>query len=172
MSLRGRAWRFGDGISTDHITPGRYYHLRENLPELAKHVMEDAREDFASRVERGDFIVGGLNFGQGSSREHAAIVIRLAGVSAVLAKSFARIFYRNCINIGLPVVTCDTDFIEEGDELEVDLAAGTVRNIARGEETKVKPLPDVMIRILKDGGLVEHVKKHRGFQLGPRVGSV
>jgi 3-isopropylmalate/(R)-2-methylmalate dehydratase small subunit len=168
LTLRGKAWKFGDGISTDHITPGRYYHLRENLPELAKHVMEDAREDFASQVEEGDFIVGGENFGQGSSREHAAIVIKLAGVSAVLAKSFARIFYRNCINIGLPVVTCDTDFIEEGDELEVDLSEGVVRDITNGQERQVKPLPDVMIRILEDGGLVDHVKKHGDFLIAQK----
>src|SRR3990172_340747 len=120
--LKGKAWKFGDNISTDHIAPGRLFHLRSNLPELAKHVLEDARPEFASQVKPGDFVVAGKNFGQGSSREHAAAIIKLAGVSAVIAKSFARIFFRNCINVGLPVVIADTDGIDEGDELEVDLA--------------------------------------------------
>src|SRR4030042_6218467 len=106
--LRGRAFKFGDGISTDHIIPGRYAHLRSNLPELAKHVLEDADPTFAARVKAGDFIVGGNNFGLGSSREHAPLVIKMAGVKAILAQSVARIFYRNAINQGLPVLICDT----------------------------------------------------------------
>src|SRR3990172_12096091 len=105
--LKGKAWKFGDNISTDHIAPGRLFHLRSNLPELAKHVLEDARPEFASQVKPGDFVVGGRNFGQGSSREHAPTIIKLAGVSAILAKSFARIFFRNAINVGLPVVIMD-----------------------------------------------------------------
>ncbi|MEO0158551.1 MAG: 3-isopropylmalate dehydratase, partial [candidate division WOR-3 bacterium] len=120
MKMRGRAWKFGDSISTDHIAPGRYFHLRSNLPELAKHVLEDARQDFAPNVKPGDFVVAGWNFGLGSSREHAPTIIKLAGVSAVLARSFARIFFRNSINIGLPVIAVDTSFINEGDELELD----------------------------------------------------
>ncbi len=160
MILKGRAWKFGDDISTDHITPGRYYHLRSNLPELAKHVMEDANPDFASKVRPGDFIVAGKNFGCGSSREHAPVVIKLAGVSAVIAKSFARIFYRNAINIGLPVLIADTSQIDEGDELEVDLSSGTIRDVTKGVEIKASPIPDVMIRILETGGLVEYVKKY------------
>lgn len=165
MKLRGRAWKFGDGVSTDDITPGRYFHLRGNLPELAKHVMEDAKPDFSRKVQKGDFIVGGLNFGQGSSREHAAIIIKLVGVSAVVAKSFARIFYRNAVNVGLPVLMCDTDSIEEGDELEVDLEKGLVRNTSKGLELKVRPLPRFMIRILDEGGLLGHIKKHGDFKL-------
>ncbi len=160
MILKGRAWKFGDDISTDHITPGRYYHLRSNLPELAKHVMEDANPEFASKVKKGDFIVAGKNFGCGSSREHAPAVIKLAGVSAVIAKSFARIFYRNAINIGLPVLIADTDLIDDGDELEVDVSSGTIRDLTKGVELKAKPLPDVMIKILENGGLVEYIKKH------------
>ncbi len=160
MILKGRAWKFGDDISTDHITPGRYYHLRSNLPELAKHVMEDANPEFASKVKKGDFIVAGKNFGCGSSREHAPAVIKLAGVSAVIAKSFARIFYRNAINIGLPVLIADTDLIDDGDELEVDVSSGTIRDLTKGIELKAKPLPDVMIKILENGGLVEYIKKH------------
>jgi len=160
MKIKGKAWKFGDGISTDHIAPGRLFHLRSNLPELAKHCLEDARPGFASQVRPGDFVVGGRNFGQGSSREHAPTVIKLCGVGAVLAKSFARIFFRNCVNVGLPALILDTDSINEGDELEVDLAAGLVKNLTGGQETKASPLPPVMRRIIADGGLVEHIKKH------------
>lgn len=165
MILRGKAWKFSDDISTDHIAPGRLFHLRTNLPELAKHVLEDADPEFAKRVQKGDFVVGGKNFGLGSSREHAAAIIKLAGVSTVLAKSFARIFYRNAINIGLPVLICDTDKIDAGDELEVDLSSGIVTNKTKNLEIKAKPMPEVMIRILSEGGLVEHVKKHGGIKL-------
>jgi 3-isopropylmalate/(R)-2-methylmalate dehydratase small subunit len=163
--LRGKAWKFGDGISTDDIAPGRLFHLRANLPELAKHVLEDARPEFAAAVKPGDFVVGGRNFGQGSSREHAPIIIKMAGVSAVVAKSFARIFYRNAINVGLPAIILDTDVIAEGDELEVDLAAGTLINRTTGKRFTFPALPPAMVAILKDGGLVEHIKKHGGFAL-------
>ena len=163
--LKGRAWKFGDGISTDHIAPGRYYHLRSDLNELAKHVLEDARQDFAPGVGPGDFVVGGRNFGLGSSREHAPIIIKMKGVSAVLAKSFARIFFRNCINVGLPAVVCDTDQIEEKDELEVDLEGGIVRDVTKGIELSFAPLPRVMTRILADGGLAAHIKKYGDFKL-------
>ena len=112
--LHGRAWIFGDDISTDHIAPGRLFHLRTDLPELAKHVMEDADPEFAQKLSAGDFIVAGRNFGLGSSREHAPRIIKLAGVGAVLAQSFARIFFRNAINVGLPVLQCDTTGIEPG----------------------------------------------------------
>ncbi len=165
MILKGNAWKFGDDISTDHIAPGRLFHLRTNLPELAKHVMEDADPEFASSVQPGDFIVGGRNFGLGSSREHAPTIIKLAGVGAVLAESFARIFYRNAINVGLPVIICDTSRVSAGDTLEVDVGRGTVRNLTGGTDIKVKPLPPVMLKILEDGGLVAHFKKHRGFAL-------
>lgn len=166
--LRGRAWVFGDDISTDHIAPGRLFHLRTNLPELAKHVMEDADPAFAAAVRPGDFIVAGRNFGLGSSREHAPRIIKLAGVGAVLAQSFARIFFRNAINVGLPVLQCDTSSIAQDDELEVDLAAGRVTDQTRGKVVPFAPLPEVMVTILRDGGLVEHVKKHGGFGLRPR----
>lgn len=164
-SIKGRAWKFGDGISTDHIAPGRLFHLRSNLPELAKHVLEDARTEFAAKVAKGDFVVAGSNFGQGSSREHAPTIIKLAGVGAVLAKSFARIFFRNGINIGLPLIQCDTDQIEEGDELELDLAAGEVRNLTKGLTLRFIPLPPVMQRILEEGGLVAHIQKHGGLAI-------
>ncbi len=165
MSLKGKAWKFGDSISTDHIAPGRYFHLRTNLPELAKHVLEDANEDFASSMAPGDFVVGGRNFGLGSSREHAPRIIKLAGVSAVMARSFARIFFRNAINVGLPVLELDTSRIGEGDELEVDLEAGEVRDLTSGETITFAPLPPVMVKILGDGGLVEHFRKYGEFNL-------
>lgn len=160
MTLKGKAWKFGDDVSTDLIAPGRLFHLRSNLPELAKHVMEDARPGFYSRITRGDFLVGGDNFGQGSSREHAPRAIKLAGLTAVLAKSFARIFYRNCINIGLPAVICDTDRIEEGDQLEIDLEAGLLINHTNGARLTFPSLPGIMSDILREGGLVEYVKRH------------
>lgn len=159
-TLLGKAWVFGDDISTDHIAPGRYFHLRSNLPELTKHVLEDAREDFAKNVKPGDFVVAGENFGLGSSREHAPAIIKLAGVSAVLAKSFARIFFRNAVNIGLTVILVDTSGINDGDELEVDLERGILKNRTSGKEVSFPPLSKEMMGILKDGGLVEHIKKH------------
>lgn len=164
-NLKGRSWKFGDDISTDLIAPGRLFHLRTNLPELAKHVLEDADPEFPSKVRKGDFVVGGSNFGLGSSREHAPTIIKIAGVGAVLAKSFARIFYRNGINVGLPLLICDTDRIDEGDELEIDLSAGTIKDVTKGIELTFTPLPDVMIKILQDGGLAAHIKKHGDFNL-------
>jgi 3-isopropylmalate/(R)-2-methylmalate dehydratase small subunit len=165
MILKGKAWKFGDSISTDLICPGRYFHLRSNLPELAKHVLEDADEGFASKMAKGDFVVGGNNFGLGSSREHAPTIIKLAGVSAVLAKSFARIFYRNAINVGLPLLECYTDKIEQGDEITVDLATGSIRNETRGIRLEAHPLPKAMLNILNDGGLLAHIEKHGDFKL-------
>ena len=161
--MGGRAWKFGDGISTDHIAPGRFFHLRSNLPELSKHVLEDARADFAPNVNKGDFVVAGRNFGLGSSREHAPTIIKMAGVEAVIAKSFARIFYRNCVNIGLPVIIADTDQIDEGNMLEVDLSAGKVRNITKKIELNFPPLPEIMTRILQEGGLIPYIQKHGGL---------
>ena len=165
MSYRGKAFKFGDNISTDHIAPGRLFHLRSDLNEFAKHVLEDADETFASRMQKGDFVVAGNNFGLGSSREHAPQIIKIAGVRAVLAKSFARIFYRNAINIGLLLIECDTDKIDAADELEVDVKEGIVRDLTKNIEIKIAPLPDVMIKMLEDGGLIEHLKKHGDFQI-------
>ncbi len=163
--LRGMAFKFGDSISTDHIVPGRLAHLRSNLPELAKHVLEDADPTFASRVKKGDFIVGGSNFGLGSSREHAPLVIKMAGVSAILAKSVARIFFRNAINLGLPVLVCDTDKINDGDELEVDLEQGIIKDNTNGSELTFKKIPKAMLSILDEGGLIPYIKKHGDFKL-------
>jgi len=163
--LRGRAFKFGDSISTDHIIPGRYAHLRSNLPELAKHVLEDTDSTFVSRVKPGDFIVAGNNFGLGSSREHAPLVIKMSGVSAILAKSVARIFFRNAINLGLPVLVCDTDKINGGDELEVDLKAGKVKDLTNGAELASGRIPEVMLRILEEGGLITYIQKYGDFKL-------
>jgi len=163
--LKGKAHKFRDGISTDHIIPGRYAHLRSNLPELARHVLEDADPNFATKVKHGDFVVGGSNFGLGSSREHAPLVIKMAGVSAILAKSVARIFFRNAINLGLPVLICDTDKINDGDELEVDLAAGTVKDLTNGSTLTFGKIPDVMLKILNEGGLIPYIQKHGDFRL-------
>jgi len=163
--LRGKAHKFGDGISTDHIIPGRYAHLRSNLPELARHVMEDADVNFVKKVKAGDFVVGGSNFGLGSSREHAPLVIKMAGVSAILAKSVARIFFRNAINLGLPVLICDTDRIDDGDELEVDLAEGTVRDKTNGSLLTFGRIPEVMLNILNEGGLIPYIQKHGDIKI-------
>jgi 3-isopropylmalate/(R)-2-methylmalate dehydratase small subunit len=165
MKYKGKAFKFGDNISTDHIAPGRLFHLRSDLQEFAKHVLEDADETFASTMRKGDFVVAGNNFGLGSSREHAPQIIKIAGVSAVLAKSFARIFYRNAINIGLLLIECDTDKINAGDELDVDIKNGIVKNITQNTEIEFAPLPDVMIKLLNDGGLIEHLNKYGDFDL-------
>jgi len=165
--LKGRAFKFGDNISTDHIVPGRLLHLRSNLPELTKHVLEDADPTFARRLKKGDFVVAGRNFGLGSSREHAPLVIKMSGVSAVLARSVARIFFRNAINVGLPVLICDTESIDEGDELEVDLKLGEINNLTNGTELHFNRMPEIMFRILNEGGLIAYIKKYNDFVVNP-----
>ncbi|MBQ3102466.1 3-isopropylmalate dehydratase small subunit [bacterium] len=160
---KGKAFKFGDDISTDHIAPGRLFHLRSNLEEFSKHVLEDADPTFASTMQKGDFVVAGNNFGLGSSREHAPQIIKIAGVGAVFAKSFARIFYRNAINIGLLAIECDTDKIDAGDELELYIEEGILKNLTKNIEIKIMPLPPVMVKLLNDGGLVEHIKKNGDF---------
>ncbi len=165
--LRGKAFKFGDSISTDHIVPGRLLHLRSNLPELAKHVFEDIAPKFTQRVAKGDFVVGGKNFGLGSSREHAPLVIKMSGVSAVLAKSVARIFFRNAINVGLPVLICDTDEIDDGDKLEVNLEVGEINNLTKNVQLNFSRIPEVMLRILDEGGLIPYIKKYKSFDVNP-----
>ncbi len=165
MIIRGKVWKFKDDISTDHIAPGRYFHLRSNLKELAKHVLEDADTDFASKVKEGDIIVAGRNFGLGSSREHAPRIIKITGVSCIIAKSFARIFYRNSFNIGLPLLTTDTDKIEEGDELEIDLERGEIKDVTRDFTLTSQPISAFMMRLIHDGGIEEHIKKYGDFKI-------
>jgi 3-isopropylmalate/(R)-2-methylmalate dehydratase small subunit len=163
MESKGKVFKFGDDISTDHIVPGRFVHLRSNVPELAKHTLEDVNPKFASTVKWGDFVIGGKNFGLGSSREHAPLVLKTLGVSAVLVKSAARIFFRNAINIGLPVLVCDTDKIAEGDELIVDLATGTINDVTKGVILTFVGFPDAMLKILSEGGLLPYIKKYGDF---------
>ena len=163
--LKGKAFKFGDNISTDHIIPGRYAHLRSDLPELAKHVMEDADSTFVKKVKSGDFIIAGKNFGLGSSREHAVLVIKMAGVSAILAKSVARIFFRNAINQGLPTLICDTDKIDAGDKLEVNLAGGIITDLTKGVQLTFGKIPKVMLDILNEGGLIPYIDEHGDFEL-------
>ena len=139
---KGKAFKFGDGISTDHIAPGRLFHLRSNLEEFSKHVLEDADPDFAKNMKKGDFVVAGNNFGLGSSREHAPQII-----------------------IGLLLIECDTDKIDAGDELELDVQKGILKDLTKNIEIEIMPLPDVMIKLLNDGGLIEHIKKNGDFSL-------
>jgi methanogen homoaconitase small subunit len=153
--IKGRAWIFGADVDTDVIIPGKYLRTKD-LSTLAEHVMEGLDPQFASKVRRGDVVVAGRNFGCGSSREQAPLALKEAGVSAVVAKSFARIFYRNAINIGLPLVEADVS-CKEGDEIEVDLEAGEVR--VRDITIQGTKLPDFLLKILQDGGLVAHRRK-------------
>ncbi|WP_456397952.1 3-isopropylmalate dehydratase small subunit [Desulfurobacterium sp.] len=157
---KGRAFKFGDDINTDEIIPARYLNTSDPA-ELAKHCMEDADPEFPSKVQKGDVIVGGKNFGCGSSREHAPIAIKAAGISAVIAKSFARIFYRNCINIGLPIFESPeaVEGIEEGDIVEINPATGVIKNITKGTEFKATPIPPEIRKIMDAGGLMEYAKQ-------------
>jgi len=163
LLLKGKAIKLGDNVSTDDIIPGRFAHLRSNLPELAKHVLEDAVPGFASKVKSGDFLVAGKNLGLGSSREHAPVVIKMSGVGAILAKSAARIFFRNAINQGLPVLLCDTDKIGDGDELEINLTVGMIANLTSGITLSCSKMPPIMSAILEQGGLIPYIQKHKGF---------
>ena len=164
-AMKGKAHTFGDNLNTDYVISGKYKFKTLDMNELAKHVMEDIRPGFYDEIKKGVFGEAGENLGAGSSREQAPLVLKAAGIGAVVARSFARIFYRNCINVGLPVVEVDTSGIEEGDELQVDIAAGVVKNITKGVTLEARPLPPVMMKILSDGGLAEHLKKHGGFAL-------
>jgi len=160
MLIKGKVWRFGDNVDTDVIIPARY--LSTSDPEeLAMHVMEDIDRDFPHKVKAGDIIVAGRNFGCGSSREHAPIAIKAAGIQAVIAKSFARIFYRNAFNIGLPIFESPeaSEKIDEGDEIEIDADRGLIKNITRKEEYKANPIPPFMQELIAAGGLVEWTKK-------------
>ncbi|WP_456468167.1 3-isopropylmalate dehydratase small subunit [Archaeoglobus sp.] len=157
----GRAWKFGDDIDTDVIIQGKYLVINEP-EELAKHVFENVRPEFAREVKKGDFVVAGENFGCGSSREHAPLALKATGIEAVIAKSYARIFFRNAINIGLKVIECrDADKIDDGDELEVDYEEGVIRNKTSGEEYRISPVPDFLREILEKGGLVNYAKSLR-----------
>ncbi len=158
--IKGKAWKFGDNVDTDVIIPARY--LTTTDPDVLKeHCMEDLDEGFAGKVSPGDIIVGGSNFGCGSSREHAPLSIKSAGVSCIIAKSFARIFFRNSFNIGLPILECSlaADEIESGDEIEVDIKTGTIRNPEKGKAYRAEPVPEFMQELIEAGDLIMFAKK-------------
>ena len=167
MKLTGVAHRFtpNDDINTDYIISGRYKFKIDDMNELAKHVMEDIDPDFSTKVRPGDFVIAGRNFGCGSSREQAPRALKAASVGAVIAKSYARIFYRSSFNVGLPLVECDTDWITGGETLSVDLDSGTVTCHGTGKSATIVRMPRTMQILLEDGGLIPHLKKHGGFLL-------
>jgi 3-isopropylmalate dehydratase small subunit len=165
MKFKGTAWKFGADIDTDAIVPARYLNTSDP-DELAQHCMEDSTNpDFTKKMKRGDIIIAGKNFGCGSSREHAPIAIKAAGVSCVVAKSFARIFYRNCFNMGLPIFESGeaVDGIREGDQIEVDADAGVIRNLVSNKNFPVAPVPPFMQELITAGGLMAYTKKKAGL---------
>ncbi len=161
--IRGKAWKFGDNVDTDVIIPAIYLNTTDP-EELAKHCFEPVYPNFKNEVKRGDIVVAGKNFGCGSSRQHAPIAIKACGISCVIASSFARIFFRNSINIGLPILECEeaSEEIENGDELEVDLERGIIKNLTKGTEFRAEPLPEFVLEIVSAGGLVNYVRKKLG----------
>ena len=163
--MPGKVWKYGDNVDTDAIIAARYLNVFDAY-ELAKHCMEDIDPTFASRVQAGDIIVAGANFGCGSSREHAPIAIKASGVSCVIARSFARIFYRNAINIGLPILECPeaVEEIKAGDEVQVDLTTGEIVDRTTGKTYRAAPYPDFMIEIVQAGGLINHVRAKLGVK--------
>lgn len=161
MEFKGAAVKLGDNINTDFIISGRYKFSITDINELAKHIMEDIDPDFPKKITPGaTVLVAGKNFGMGSSREQAPLVIKASGLVAVIAQSFARIFFRNAFNIGLLLIETDTSRISERDSLDIDLDRGVVRNLTTGEDLKIKPLPPVMQEFLKEGGVIPFIKKH------------
>ncbi|MCD7890675.1 MAG: 3-isopropylmalate dehydratase small subunit [Ruminococcus sp.] len=162
MEVEGKVIKYGDNVDTDVIIPARYLNTSDHA-ELASHCMEDLDTTFVTHVEKGDIMVAGHNFGCGSSREHAPIAIKASGISLVIAKSFARIFYRNSINIGLPIIECPeaAEDISEGDILEVDCGRGVIRNITTGKTYETLPFPDFIQGIIEDGGLIASIANNR-----------
>ncbi|MFZ7112108.1 MAG: 3-isopropylmalate dehydratase small subunit [Desulfatiglandales bacterium] len=164
MQFEGRVWKFGDHIDTDVIIPARFLNVSDK-DELAKNCFVDVRPDFMKGIRSGDIILAGINFGCGSSREHAPIAIKAAGVSVVIAKSFARIFYRSAFNIGLPILECEdaADIFSEGERLSVDLTSGEIKGLESGRQAFAKPIPDFMHGIIEAGGLVAFIKEKGSF---------
>ncbi len=167
MKIKGKAWKFGENIDTDVIIPARYLNTSDPQ-ELAKHCMEDADPEFSKKIKPGDIIVAGKNFGCGSSREHAPIALKAAGIGCVIAPSFARIFYRNAFNMGLPIFesTEAAEAIQEGDEVEVDGDTGEIIDHTTGKRFKAQPIPPFMQQLIADGGLIPHVLKEAGDSKG------
>ncbi len=155
----GRVWKFGDSVSTDTIAPGRYLSLRANPAEYAKHVLEAARPEFPEKVQKGDFVVAGKNFGCGSSREIAPIIIKISGVEAIIAKSFGRIFYRNAINNGMLLIQCDTDQLSDGDLINVDIQKGEIRKEGDCNPMLIFVLPEKELKIIEQGGLLQYIDR-------------
>lgn len=161
MEIEGRSIKLGDNINTDFIISGRYKFSITDIKELSKHIMEDIEAGFPTKIIPGkSIIVAGENFGMGSSREQAPLVIKESGIVAILAKTFARIFYRNGFNIGLPLIETDTEKIDENDALVIDMDKGEVRNLTKHIELKAKPLPKFMQELIREGGLVNYFKKY------------
>ncbi len=161
MSITGKSVKLGDNINTDFIISGRYKFAITDMKELAKHIMEDIDPNFAQKITPGEsIIVAGSNFGMGSSREQAPLVIKEAGIVAVLSGQFARIFFRNGFNIGLPLIETDTSKIDEGDQLQIDLDRGLVKNLTKGMDLEIKPLPKFMQDLLAEGGIINYYKKY------------
>lgn len=159
-----RRLKVRDNINTDYVISGRYKFRIQDPKELSRHIFEDIDPDFAARVQKGDILVAGENFGCGSSREQAPQALKSAGFYAVAAKNFARIFYRNAFNIGLLLVECNTSFIDDGDTMELDIDRGKLKDVSKGLSFDIKPVPQVMRRLLEDGGVIEHFKKYGGFK--------
>src|SRR5512136_70735 len=160
MKLQGRAWKFGSDIDTDAIIPARYLNLVDPI-ELGKHALQDERPEFVKQVKPGDILVAGKNFGCGSSREHAPLVLKVAGISCIIAKSFARIFYRNGFNQGVPLLESSeaAEEIQDGDRVRVDLSTGKIQNLTQGKKFLAKPIPPFMQSLIEDGGLIAHLRK-------------
>ena len=163
MSNFAHRLKMENDINTDYVISGRYKFKIQDPAELAKHVVEDIETDFYKKVKQGDFLVVGENFGCGSSREQAPVALKASGLEAVIAKSFARIFYRNAFNVGLCLVECETNFIDDMDELELDLKNNVVKNLTKALNIEIKPIPGIMKEFLKKGGVVEYFKEKRGF---------
>ncbi len=170
--IQGKCWKFGDDVNTDEIIPARYLNTTDPA-ELAAHCMEDADPEFVKKIAPGDLIIAGKNFGCGSSREHAPLSIKAAGVSCVVAESFARIFFRNCINIGLPIFECTqaARAASEGDQFEIDMAAGVIHNVTQGTQYTVPKFPQALMDIIDAGGLMNFVKAQavQEFPHAPRL---
>lgn len=166
MIIKGIAYKFADNINTDVIISGRYKFSISDIKELSKHVMEDIDPGFHKRIKPGNsIIVAGENFGMGSSREQAPLVLKTAGITAIVAKSFARIFYRNSFNIGLPLIEADTSKIKDKDMIVVDIEKGLLNNLTKTQSIKINSFPEIMQKLLRDGGIVKHFKKYKGINL-------
>ncbi len=164
MANHAHRLKIQDDINTDYIISGRYKFKIEDEKELAKHIFEDVEEAFYKKIKAGDFLVAGENFGCGSSREQAPVALKASGLGAVIAKSYARIFYRNAFNVGLCLIECETNYIDDMDELELDLEKNIIRNISKGVNVEISPIPGIMRKFLEKGGVIEYLKEYGGFE--------